>query len=222
MQRIDEETYTENIAAIAVAPTIRRSYNKHISLRAGSVKLKGPGITLDVNVAQRCLVDWAAYHPDLENHLPAVLYRAFPDVELPSRYRLQVHNSMSLSMLDDAYKLTIRTRGKTNGRDEYDYVSLHHDDATEILDCYYVQVMLIFKLASPTQNNQAWIMVKLFKTVSTTVVEHAKMNRIHVKAEAPFRRYGIFPATSILDKEHVLPDFSSNGKCFFVGKYMFF
>ena len=57
MQRIDEEIYTENIAAIAVAPTIRRSYNKHISLRAGSVKLKGPGITLDVNVAQRCLVD---------------------------------------------------------------------------------------------------------------------------------------------------------------------
>jgi hypothetical protein len=77
--------------------------------------------------------------------------------------------------------------------------------------------MLIFKLASPTQNNQAWIMVKLFKTVSTTVVEHAKMNRIHEKAEAPFRRYGIFPATSILDKEHVLPDFSSSGKCFFVG-----
>jgi hypothetical protein len=86
-----------------------------------------------------------------------------------------------------------------------------------------MQVMLIFKLASCTQeDSQVWITVKALTTVSTTVAEHAKMNRIHLKAEAPGRRYGIFPATTILEKEHVIPDFSSNGRCFFVGKYMFF
>ena len=81
-----------------------------------------------------------------------------------------------------------------------------------------MQVMLIFKLASCTQeDSQVWIMVKALTTVSTTVAEHAKMNRIHLNAEAPGCLYGIFPATTILDKEHVIPDFSSNGRCFLWG-----
>jgi hypothetical protein len=82
--------------------------------------------------------------------------------------------------------------------------------------------MLIFKLASPTQGNEVWLIVKLLTNVYTTVVEHAKMNRIHLKPESLGRRYAIFPANTILEKEHIIPDFTSNGRCLFVAKYMFF
>ena len=115
------------------------------------------------------------------------------------------------------YKLTLRTR-----QIDSDFVSLQHDDSSELLECYYVHVMLIFKLPSPTQGNEVWLMVKLLTNVSTNVVEHAKMNRIHLKPESLGRRYGIFPANTILDKEHIIPDFTSNGRCLFVAKCMFF
>ena len=218
MKRIDEEVYTENIAAIAVAPTIRRAYNSHSVVRRARVILKGRGIKMDVNVTKRCDIDWTPYHPDLADQLPTALFNAFRDVDLPFRYQLVVHKSIDIQMMhDDVDKLTIRTR-----QIDSDFVSLQHDDSSELLECYYVHVMLIFKLASPTQGDEVWLMVKLLTNVSTNVVEHAKMNRIHLKPESLGHRYGIFPANTILDKEHIIPDFTSNGRCLFVAKYMFF
>ena len=66
------------------------------------------------------------------------------------------------------------------------------------------------------------MMVKVLQTVKQHVAEHPKLKRLHLKNEEDSNLYSIFPVTTVLDKEHVIPDFDSNGMYFFVGKHMFF
>lgn len=222
MSRIDECIYTARVAEIAVEPTLRRSYNMRQRKGSGRFQTVGPPIPLDVNVAKRAAVDWSAFHPDLEAHLTRTLHHAFRDVRVPQRYQLHVHKSMHVRLSEHvADRFTIRACVKQEYGNQFDYVSLHHDDEHELLDRYYVQVMLIFTLPSHTEDNDIWLMVKVMQTVKQHVAEHPKLKRLHLKNEEDGNLYSIFSTTTVLDKEHIIPDFDSNGMYFFVGKHMF-
>ena len=234
MKRIEEEVYTEVVAAVAVDKVQKRQYIRHIPLESGRYRTVGNPKELDCNVVQRCTIDWSSFHPDLEDILPRELSRAFPDVPIPGRYQLRLYSSMSIhSEEDHDFKITVRANTREDYGKQYDYVSIQmHEDEPQLLDCYYARVLLVFKL--PALSNQSWLLVKHMTTVRkrrprdrTTnkqkIIQHPRLKRTWLKHEKGSNKYGIIDATTIiLDKEHIIPDFDSNGCHCFVAKFMFF
>lgn len=224
MARLDESVYTARVAGIAVKPITRRKYTQSMRMANVRVRIKGHPQPLDVNVAERRFICWSLFHPDVRDNLPRALTRAFRNIPLPKRYQLQWYKSLAIEMLDtsDSSDMTIRACTRQMIGDQFDHVSLEHGDDDEVLDCYYTQVLLIFKFQGTQVDNDVWLLVKNMTPVKRDAPVHPKMKRLHLKYEMPDRLYSIFSASSILDKEHVIPDFKANGNCFFVGKNMFF
>jgi hypothetical protein len=221
MARIDEAIYTEVIASVAVKPRKKRAYVRQTSRMTNSYRTVGKPIPLNVNAAVRGDIDWKPFHPELKDFLPRVLTRSFQeDVPLPGRHKLHVFKSIIFNMGEDGDGLTVQASSRATFGPTYDCVSVQHDGIRQPLDCYYCQVLLIFTV--PSFSEQVYLVVKNFKPVSRDYNLHPKMKRIWLKEDSGEKQYSCFGADTVLDKEHLLPDFDSSQNYCFVGKYLFF
>jgi hypothetical protein len=226
MKRIEEEVYTEIVAAIAVEKTPKRKYVRRKKLEQGRYRTVGKPKIFNVgNKQARAQIQWRSLHPDLKNNLAREIRRGFESLRNRKHIDVMVYNSMSIhdpDMLD--FKISVTACVRKDYGPHYDYVSINHEDEDELLDCYYGQVLLVFKLPQLVDlGEQSWIFVKHMKTVSQKNALHPRMQRIWLKQDSD-DQYGIIDAESVLDKEHIIPDFDSplHNERFFVGRFMFF
>ena len=224
MARVEEAVYTDIVASIVVDPSLKRTYAKKIPMESGRFKTVGKAVCIDINVGMRESVDWESLHPSLRDNLPRVITRSFGEWSLPGRYQLEIFNSIQIRDAEDpTFKIGVQACNRQQFGPSFDYVSILHNEqvnATNVLDCYYAQALLLFRI--PAFSQQTFMFLKYFRPVNSRLACHPKMKRIWLKEEVMPNTYACVPLTTIIDKEHILSDFDSNGMHFFVSNFLFF